>query len=149
MYECWTDGSYKPTIDAGGYSAIITQNGEIIKKLYAGYSHTTNNRMELLGVLEALKWFKTPSIILIHSDSQYIVESIIHNRVQQWIKEKDDSKKNMDLWCQIIKLLDYHTVTFKWVKGHNKNKMNELADLLAQHAAECLELPIDHGYINY
>lgn len=147
MYECWTDGSYKLLTNTGGYSAIITKNNQIIKVLYRGYKNTTNNRMELYGVLAVLQWFHNPTEITIYSDSQYIVESIIHNRVNQWIENKDDSKKNMDLWNQIVKLLKYHTVTFKWVKGHNNNEMNEFSDMLAQHAAECLELPEENGTI--
>jgi ribonuclease HI len=63
--------------------------------------------------------------------------------VARWIEEKDDSKKNMDLWTEIYKLIQFHKVTFVWVKGHNNNEFNELADLYAQHAAECLELTED------
>lgn len=140
MWECWTDGSYKPSVDRGGYSAIITKDRKIIRKLYRGYVHTTNNRQELLGVLECLRWFKEPSEITIYSDSQYIVSSINNNHVDRWISENDLSKKNMDLWNQIYELLKKHKVTFIWVRGHNENEFNELADLYATHAADGLNL---------
>lgn len=145
MFECWTDGSYKPSSNCGGYSVIITKNGEIIKKLYRGYKGTTNNRMELLGVLECLKYFETPEEITIYSDSQYVVSSINNQHLFKWIEENDLSKKNLDLWRPIYELLKFHTVTFVWVKGHNNNKFNELADLYATHASDCLDLPEDNG----
>mgnify|MGYP001537491086 FL=1 len=145
MFECWTDGSYKPSIDCGGYSAIITQNGEVIKKLYRGYRNTTNNRMELLGVLECLRYFTNPEQITIYSDSQYVVSSINNKHLTKWVEDNDQSKKNLDLWYPIYELLKFHTVTFVWVKGHNNNKFNELADLFATHASDCLDLPEDNG----
>lgn len=99
--------------------------------------------MELMGVLETLKYFKTPIKIKIYSDSQYVVNSIVNGHAKRWFTEKDYSKKNLDLWFQILDLLEFHQVEFEWVKGHSKNKMNELADLLAVHAAQCLNLPKD------
>lgn len=148
MFECWTDGSYKPSINCGGYSAIITKDGEIVKKLYRGYKNTTNNRMELLGVLECLKYFTNSEKITIYSDSQYIVSSINNKHLETWIKNNDQSKKNLDLWIPIYELLKFHTVTFIWVKGHNSNKFNELADLYATHSADCIDLLEDYGSTN-
>ena len=142
-YTIYCDGSYQASIECGGWSAIIIKDDTIIKKLYCGCKHTTNNRMELKGVLEALKYFKTPSILTIYSDSQYVVNSINAKQVYKWFEEHDYSKKNLDLWFESIDLLDFHTVNFIWVKGHNKNKYNELADLLAVHAAQCLNLEED------
>lgn len=139
-YECWTDGSFKPSTNCGGYASIITANNKIIKKLSRGYSNTTNNRQELMAVLATLQYFKEPTTIKIYSDSQYVVSSINNKHLDKWIKEDDRTKKNMDLWKQIHKLLQLHVVEFNWVKGHNDNKMNELADLYATHASECLNL---------
>lgn len=76
MYKIYTDGSYKSTTDKGGYAVIITENDQVIKILHKGYIHTTNNRQELLGVLEALKYFKTPQHLEIYSDSSYVVTSL-------------------------------------------------------------------------
>lgn len=76
MYTIYTDGAYSSSTNAGGYSAIIIHEGNVIKKLYQGYTHTTNNRCELMGVLAALKYFDTPEELEIYSDSQYVVNSI-------------------------------------------------------------------------
>lgn len=143
MYTVWTDGAYRPSTNTGGYASIITKDNKIIKILYQGYKNTTNNRCELMGVLETLKYFKDPTKIHIVSDSQYVVSSIVNKHVHKWFEEQDLSKKNLDLWLQILELLDYHTVTFEWVKGHAENEWNNKADLYAQHAAECMNLPID------
>ena len=143
MYEAWTDGSFKPSINCGGYSTIITQNKQIIKKIYQGFKNTTNNRMELYGVLETLKYFDTPTQITIYSDSQYVVGSINNGHLEKWISSNDFSKKNLDLWRQIYEYLKIHDTRFIWVKGHNENSFNEMADLYACHAAECLNLQED------
>lgn len=144
-YIVYCDGSYQASIEAGGWSVVILKDNKIIKTLYCGLKHTTNNRMELMGVLEALKYFKTPTKIKIFSDSQYVVNSIINRQVYKWFEEKDFSKKNLDLWFEIIDLLEFHSVEFEWVKGHENNKFNNLADMLAVHAAQCLNLKED-GY---
>lgn len=83
MYKVYTDGSYKPVHDQGGYSSIIVKDDKVIKVLYRGYKHTTNNRQELMGVLEALKYFKMPMELKIYSDSSYIVNSINSGLVEQ------------------------------------------------------------------
>jgi len=80
-YIAWTDGSYKPSTNSGGYSAVITKNGELIATLYQGFTNTTNNRMELMGPIEVLKYFNEPVSITIHSDSQYVVNSINNDHV--------------------------------------------------------------------
>lgn len=131
MIKIFTDGSYKPTLNQGGYASIITENNNIIKVLNYGYKNTTNNRMELLGVLSALMYFTVPTKMEIYSDSSYIVNSINNGYVYQWIFEDDSTKKNMDLWIQIVKQLELHDVKFFWVKGHNNHEFNELADCYA------------------
>lgn len=146
MIEIFTDGSYKSSLNQGGYSAIVTENKVILAKLYHGFKNTTNNRMEMRGVLEALKFFKNPSQLIVYSDSAYVVNSLNQGHVRKWFKNQDLSKKNLDLWFEIINLVDFHDVTFKWVKGHNKHEMNELADLYAQHASLCMNLPKDLKY---
>lgn len=83
MYTVYTDGSYQDSIKAGGYSAIIIHEGNIVKKLYQGYKNTTNNRMELMGVLATLKYFKEPTEIEIYSDSQYVVNNINSGNVKR------------------------------------------------------------------
>lgn len=142
-YIAYCDGSYQSSINSGGWSSIIIKDNQIIKKLYQGYKDTTNNRMEIKAVIETLKYFKTPVKITIYSDSQYVVNSIVNKHVYSWFENKDYSKKNLDLWFDLIELLETHKVSFQWVKGHNNNEFNNLADKLAVHAAQCLNLPKD------
>lgn len=145
----YTDGSCIDNGNRGGYAAVICYDGRCVKKLYQGFLNTTNNRMELLAVIETLKYFKDPTELTIVSDSQYVVNSINERHCFKWIKDKDTTKKNLDLWFQLINLLNYHTVSFKWVKGHNNHSMNEYADLLACHAATCMNLKEDPINIKY
>ena len=112
MIKIYTDGSYKPSINCGGYSAVITHNDLVIKVLHEGFKNTTNNRMEIMGVLEALKYYKTPMEIEIYSDSSYVVNSINEKHLDRWVAEDDKTKKNMDLWSQIYPLLKLHKVKF-------------------------------------
>lgn len=142
-YEIYCDGSFQSSINSGGWSAIIVKDNVVVKKLYQGYLNTTNNRMEIMAVIGALNYFKTPTNIKIYSDSQYVVNSICNGHVYKWFDEKDYSKKNLDLWFELIDLLNVHNVTFEWVKGHDNNKLNNLADKFAVHAAQCLNLPKD------
>lgn len=81
MYTVYTDGAYSSSTDCGGCSAIIEHEGNIVKKLYQGFKHTTNNRMELRGVLMALEYFKEPETLEIYSDSSYVVNSINNKHV--------------------------------------------------------------------
>lgn len=138
MYKIYTDGSYKPTTKQGGYAVIITENEQIIKVLYYGYINTTNNRAELQGVLNALKYFKYSTEMEIYSDSAYIVNSINNGYLEQWIQNCDETKKNMDLWQEIYQLIHFHNVKFFWIKGHNNNEFNELADCYANIAASVI-----------
>ena len=145
----YTDGSCINNGERGGYAAIICLDGRCVDKIYQGMLNTTNNRQELYAVIEALKYFSKPTELMIVSDSQYVVNSINGEYYKKWIKEQDLSKKNLDLWFQLVDLLNYHTVTFQWVKGHNNHSMNEMADRLACHAATCLNLPEDPINIKY
>lgn len=135
MIKVYTDGSYKPSTDQGGFASIITENDEILRIIHKGFIHTTNNRMELYGILSALEYFLEPTEFEIYSDSTYVVNSINRNFVGKWLLESDESKKNMDLWSKIETLMKKHSVKFKWIKGHNNNTFNELADLYANISA--------------
>lgn len=146
MITIYTDGSCIKD-NKGGYSAVITENDKIITVLYQGFSNTTNNRQEIRGVLSALEYFKEPTKMIIVSDSQYVVNTIKKNWARKWINEKDTTKKNLDLWCKVIKLIDYHAVTIEWTKGHSINEWNNLADLYAQHASQIIN-PIKDEYKN-
>lgn len=143
-YIAYTDGSYQSSINAGGWSSIILDsNKNIVKKLYMGMKNTTNNRQELYAVINTLQYFSSPVKITIYSDSQYVINSIQTKSCYRWFENRDYDKKNLDLWYKLIDLLEFHDVSFIWVKGHNEDKYNEMADMLAVHAAQCLNIPED------
>lgn len=142
-YVVYCDGSYQDSIKAGGWSSVILKDGKVVKKLYQGCLYTTNNRCEIRAVLETLRYFKERTRLEIHSDSQYVINSIVNGHAKQWFDNQDFSKKNLDLWFDLLEELEKHDVTFVWVKGHNGDEYNELADMLAVHAAQCLNLKED------
>ena len=93
MIKVYTDGSYKSSTHRGGYAAVITHNDLVIKVLHEGFVNTTNNRMEIMGVLAALRYYKTPMDIELYSDSSYVVNSINEKHLHKWIEENDETKK--------------------------------------------------------
>ncbi len=141
---CYTDGSYQESINAGGWASIILdENNHLITRLYQGATYTSNNRMELKAVIETLKYFNEPTDITIISDSQYVISNIVNGTAKKWLLEGDFTKKNLDLWFELLELWDKHKVEIKWVKGHNGDKWNEEADKWCTFAAKCLNLPKD------
>ena len=99
--------------------------------------------MELKGVIESLKWLEAQgeSEASIYSDSQYVINNI--DNARRWFSEDELSKKNLDLWHELIDLLEGKNIVFYWVKGHNNNYYNEVVDKLCVHAAQCLNIPTD------
>lgn len=137
--EIFTDGACSGNPGPGGWGAILRCNGTE-KELSGGEKDTTNNRMELTGVIEALKALKFPCDVTITTDSKYVYDSITKGWVYKWKENgwrKPDKKPalNPDLWSELLSLLDIHNVTFNWVKGHNEHPENERCDKLA--VAEC------------
>ena len=111
------------------------------KELSQGYRRTTNNRMELRGVLAALEALKTPCNVKLYSDSQYIINAIEQKWLNNWIKrgwKKADKKPvlNVDLWKLLMQQIEKHTVTFIWTRGHSGNVENERCDMLAVAASK-------------
>ncbi|MBQ8475954.1 ribonuclease HI [bacterium] len=139
----YTDGACANNPGEGGYGAILMferENGDIVKKeLSRGFRLTTNNRMELLAVIDALNTLKKPCRIDLYSDSKYVTEAINQKWLESW-QEKNwklntkNPVKNIDLWQKYLAASKPHKINFIWVKGHNSNKYNELCDKLAVKA---------------
>ena len=133
--EIFTDGACSGNPGAGGWGAILRYNGAE-KELSGGEAETTNNRMELTGVIEALSALKEPCNVLLTTDSKYVVDSITKGWVYGWQKKgwiKSDKKPalNPDLWEQLLALTDIHEVRCHWVKGHAENEKNNRCDQMA------------------
>lgn len=133
--EIFTDGACSGNPGPGGYGVVL-RYGTKEKELSGGDSSTTNNRMELLGVITGLAALKEPCQVTLTTDSKYVVDSITKGWVYNWKKNnwiKSDKKTalNVDLWEKLLPLLEKHKVTFKWVKGHAGHPENERCDRLA------------------
>ena len=131
----FTDGACSGNPGPGGYGAILKYGGHV-KEISGGEAETTNNRMELLGVITALEALKHPCEVILTTDSKYVVDSVTKGWARGWKKNnwiKSDKKKalNVDLWDRLLNLLDIHNVTFNWVKGHAGHPENERCDELA------------------
>ncbi len=143
----YTDGSSRGNPGPGGFGAILMW-GAKRKELSAGYRLTTNNRMELLGVITALESLTKKNIPLtIYTDSQYIVKAINEGWLNKWMRTNfAGGKKNRDLWVRFYNLAKDYTITFKWVKGHADNAFNNRCDELATQAADGKNMLVDEGY---
>ena len=133
--EIFTDGACSGNPGKGGWGAIL-RFGEYQKELSGGEKNTTNNRMELTAVIEALKALKEPCEVIITTDSKYVSDAVTLGWAENWRKngwKKADKKPalNADLWQQLLELLAQHKVTFNWVKGHAGHIENERCDQLA------------------
>ncbi|MBV1960560.1 MAG: ribonuclease HI [Immundisolibacteraceae bacterium] len=132
--EIFTDGACRGNPGPGGWGAILRSGGHE-KELYGGEADTTNNRMEMMAVIEAVKSVKQPASLSITTDSKYVLQGM-QEWLVQWKKRgwKTASKKpvkNVDLWQQLDSLLQNHQVKWTWVKGHAGHAENERADDLA------------------
>ena len=143
----YTDGSSRGNPGNGGYGAILIW-GDKVKELWGGYKYTTNNRMELMGVIQALMAVTKKNIpITIYTDSQYIVNSVEKKWLDNWIKtDFKGGKKNKDLWKHYHELAKNFTIKFVWVKGHADNPHNNRCDELATSAAADKVQLTDKGY---
>jgi ribonuclease HI len=143
----YTDGSSRGNPGPGGYGALLIW-GEKMKELSGAYRKTTNNRMELLGVIKALLSIKKRELpIHIYTDSKYVVESVEKKWLDNWIKtDFKGGKKNKDLWLQYHKIAGPFTIKFHWVKGHANNPFNNRCDELATQAADNGPWEIDAAF---
>ena len=133
----YTDGASRGNPGNGGYGVVLIW-GDKRKELSAGYRLTTNNRMELLAVIVALKSLtKTNIPLTIFTDSKYVVDSVEKKWLDGWIRtDFKGGKKNKDLWLEYYKIARNFTVKFQWVKGHADNPYNNRCDELATAAAD-------------
>ncbi len=144
--QLYTDGSSRGNPGPGGYGyVLIFRNNR--KEGSQGFRKTTNNRMELLAVIEGLKQLKTNQLpVVIYSDSKYVIDSIEKGWLQGWLKIQFKNKKNKDLWLQFLEVSKPFRLQFRWVKGHNGHPENERCDQLAVAAATGSDLWIDEGF---
>jgi ribonuclease HI len=145
-----TDGSSKGNPGPGGYGVVL-RHGAHRKELSGGYRRTTNNRMELLACIVALRTLREPCAVELHSDSRYVVDGVTKGwaaswRARGWRKADKNRPENVDLWSELLDLLDKHEVTFRWLRGHAGHPENERCDRLAVRAADQPALPPDDGY---
>ena len=132
----YTDGACSGNPGPGGWGAILAYQGKA-KVMSGGMNETTNNRMEILAVIEGLKCLKEPCKVEIYSDSAYVINTFLQGWLKNWIKNdwKTSSNKqvqNVDLWKELIALLEKHEVHWNKVKGHADNELNNRCDALAR-----------------
>ncbi len=145
----YTDGACSGNPGPGGYGAIL-QYGAHQRELSKGFRRTTNNRMELLGVIDALALLREPCDVTLYSDSQYVVNALTKGWAKSWKKNgwrrsNKEPAQNPDLWERLLELCEAHTVRCIWVKGHADNKFNNRCDELAVAASRVPEYD-DNGY---
>ena len=133
--EIFTDGACSGNPGPGGWGAILRYNGHE-KEMSGGEELTTNNRMELIAVIEALKALKEPCEVTLTSDSKYVCDAIKLGwakkwRANNWIKSDKSKAKNPELWEELLKEMERHKVRVNWVRGHNGHPENERCDRLA------------------
>ena len=143
----YTDGSSRGNPGPGGFGAVLIC-GKHRKEISQGYRRTTNNRMELLAVIEGLEIIKNREIpVVVYSDSQYVVNAVEKGWLTTWIKTNfKGDKKNPDLWKRYYNLSKEFTIKFVWVKGHANNPLNNRCDELATAAADSKNFLVDKGY---
>lgn len=147
----FSDGSCLGNPGPGGWAAILRLVSSCEEReLCGGFSRTTNNRMEILSVLEGLRALKEPCMVDVYSDSQYVCNAVQKGwlsawRRGGWIKSDKKAVKNRDLWEALIPLLTRHQVTFHWLRGHAGHPENERCDVLARTQAARSGLPADAG----
>lgn len=139
--EIFSDGACKGNPGVGGWGALLRM-GETEKELFGGEANTTNNRMELMAVIQALTALTRPCEVLIHTDSQYVMKGMMEWidgwKAKGWKTAAKQPVKNDDLWKTLDKLVAMHDVDWRWVKGHSGHPENERADQLANRGVELI-----------
>lgn len=139
--EIYTDGACKGNPGPGGWGVLL-KSGTLEKELFGGESETTNNRMELMAVIQALQALKRPCQVTLWLDSQYVLKGITEWlpgwKAKGWRTATKQPVKNVELWKQLDQLVQEggHTIDWRWVRGHNGDPGNERADRLANKGCE-------------
>jgi len=147
----FSDGGARNNPGPGGYGILIV-DGEKRREISGGFSHTTNNRMELMGCIVALRTLAgDPRPVSLYTDSSYVVNGISKGwaknwRRRGWIKADGQPALNPDLWKELLELTENRDITFNWVKGHAGHPENERCDEMAVAASYGEDLPEDTGY---
>lgn len=146
----YTDGACTGNPGKGGYGAVLIYNGHR-KEISGGYKLTTNNRMEMMAAIAALRSLKEKCEVILHSDSKYLVDAVNLGWAKKWQangwkRNQKESAKNPDLWQEILDLCQQHHIDFVWVKGHAGIIENERCDVLAVAAIKQMNLLVDLGY---
>lgn len=146
----YTDGACVGNPGPGGYGALLRYE-DAVKEMSGGFRNTTNNRMEIMAAIVVLKALKEPCKVTLYSDSRYLVDAVAKGWVERWRsngwrRNKKERAINVDLWEQLLPLVQHHDIHFAWVRGHNGNRDNERVDFLAEAAARRADLPEDPGY---
>ena len=131
----YTDGACSGNPGPGGWGAILLYNGHE-KAISGGEASTTNNRMELSAVIEALQCLREGCTVELYSDSRYVLDALekgwaVRWRNNGWMRTKKDPALNPDLWDRLLRLTEYHNVHYHWVKGHADNPYNNRCDAMA------------------
>jgi ribonuclease HI len=139
--EIFSDGACKGNPGVGGWGALLRMNGTE-KELFGGEPNTTNNRMELTAVIQALNALTRPCEVLIHTDSQYVMKGMMEWiegwKAKGWKTAAKQPVKNDDLWKTLDKLVAMHDVDWRWVRGHSGHPENERADELANRGVDLI-----------
>lgn len=143
----YTDGACLGNPGPGGYAAILLYQGHR-KEISGGFRYTTNNRMELMACIAALRTLKYPCRVQLYSDSQYVVFGITKGwaarwQAQGWRRANREPARNADLWQELLTLCQQHEITWHWLRGHDGQEENERCDALATAAAKRPDLPPD------
>ncbi len=139
--EIYTDGACKGNPGPGGWGALLMANGAE-KELFGGELGTTNNRMEMMAVIEALSALKRPCKVTLHVDSQYVLKGMTEWlpgwKARGWRTASKEPVKNVELWQRLDELVNRsgHQIEWRWVRGHNGDPGNERADVLANRGVD-------------
>jgi ribonuclease HI len=141
IIHIYTDGACKGNPGPGGWGAVLEYDGTE-REMYGGEPSTTNNRMELTAVIEALAALKRPCRVILHTDSQYVQKGITEWingwKARGWKTAAKEPVKNVDLWKKLDEVIRTHDIDWIWVKGHAGDVGNERADALANKGVESL-----------